>query len=369
MKHCCFLLLLILCASACKADLDVIAPIGGEDTPYFSVTYRPDSTAQKTVVAGVDNVYLYTDFKIGSDDVITSTATFTQVQCLADNCPGRLRFEFRNTQLGSVVLADSAFHPGYHSFKVNDPPSGAKVYHVVFQADTTVGFTSFLWTFDNTFFMEGSQAPVNFPGNADSVLVKLQASRMNGPTSTVQRWVSLSGSTAYPGVDILISPQGNDFQLSALPTGIFTSLLWNNGQTQPVFTDNPLHSNYMITAGSLSGHAAEAGFTALPANLTTIMHTANFSTSVSLQPLDPRQRGTVALQWTDPEGHIWRSDRGPQLPGSRFQVVEGKAYELNELGQYTWQMQVAFICYLYNDSGQRRPFSGTGQIAAAYPGY
>ncbi len=369
MKYFSFLLLLLLCGSACSADRDITGPIGGEDMPYFSVSYHPDSSGEKVLVAGVDNVYLYTDFQIGGDDIMTCTGTFTEVQCLADNCPGRLHFEFRNTQPGSVILPGPAFHPGDHIYKRNEPSSGGVTYHTVFQVDTASGFTDFFWSINNFFYAAGSQLTVDFPVGSDSVLVSLQAFNLNGPVSTVQRWISLPGGVAFPGVDISILPQPNNYQLTAFPTGNYSGLVWNNGQTQPTFTESTLLDSYAITAGSLSGQQAMASLSGIPANLTTHLATTNFHTSVTVTPIDTLQRGTVALQWTDQEGNIWRSDRGPQLPGTRFQVTDSKPYELNELGQYTWQMRVIFNCYLYNDSGERRSFSGEGRIAVAYPGY
>ena len=99
------------------------------------------------------------------------------------------------------------------------------------------------------------------------------------------------------------------------------------------------------------------------------LRTANFThtTTVVTLPADTLQLGAVALQWTDAQGQVWRSDQGPQASGAVFQVLDAGPYELNELGQPTWQMQVVFSCQLYNRLGQWISFSGEGRIAVAYP--
>jgi len=201
MKNKSFLLLLTLCWASCKLSSDD-TPIDELDPPYFSITYQVDNQAGKAVVAGVDNIYLYTDYSIAGDDVITCTGTFSPVQCLADSCADRLHFEFRNNQIGSVVLTGSTFHAGTYAFTHNDS------------------------------------------------------------------------------------------------TGL--------------------------------------------------------------------QLGTVALEWTDANGQLWRSRQGSQT-GSVFEVIEAQPYELNEQGQNTWQLQVNYVCRLYNDSGADLVFSGKGRLAVAYP--
>ncbi len=199
MRNCTLVLLLSMYWSACKNDAEL--PPNVYEPPYFSVTYQADMPAEKTVTAGLESVYLFTDHSTGTDDVVTCTGTFNKVPCQIETCAGRLHFEFRNAQIGSVVFPDTVFHLGAHPFFVDTLP-----------------------------------------------------------------------------------------------------------------------------------------------NL-----------------------GTVAIQWTDQESRLWRSDQGPQEPGfSNFQVLESIPYERNEQGQSTWQMKVNFICHLYRD-GVSIPFAGEGRIAVSYP--
>ena len=50
-----------------------------------------------------------------------------------------------------------------------------------------------------------------------------------------------------------------------------------------------------------------------------------------------------------------------------FTITKSQAYDDNENGQNTRKMEVTFSCFLFNDSGGVRPFSGSGVIAVAHP--
>ncbi|MEO6038186.1 MAG: hypothetical protein ABIQ93_07210 [Saprospiraceae bacterium] len=370
MKNLIFLLLLTCCWSACKLESDLDPSV--IEPPYFTVAYQANNQAQLKVAAGLENAYLFTDFSIGGDDVLTSTGTFSDVQCLADTCAGRLRFEFRNTQIGSVVLPESIFHLGFHAFASDSTQTGTLVYRTTFQveADTGQGYTDFHWNFNDLYTAEGSNVTLDFPIDPNFARVTLQAQRDNGLVSTVVRTVSLATSgTLFPSVNMFISPQGNGYSLEALHSGPFAELSWNNGLTQPTFSVDSLQPAYSVTVNDASGLTAIAGLDGLPTDPGTSLRTVNFSSSTILIPIltDSLRLGTLVLQWTDQSGQVWRSDLGPQAPASSFQVLESKPYELNELGQQTWQMQVSFTCQLYNNDGLSIPFSGTGRIAVAYP--
>lgn len=363
-----YLLLLALFWSACRADADL--PLPGEEPPYFSMLYAGDSLLAQTVVAGVADVYLFTEYAAGTDDVLTCSATFTEVQCPADTCPGRLRLAFRNAQLGSVVLAGAVFGPGERAFRTNAPQAGPTVYRTTLRADTVPGYSGFNWTFNMNAFAQGSPVTYDFT-QPDSTQVNLSAIRTGGLHSTVQRRIPLSTpGPVFPQVDILVTPQGNAFRLEAIGSGpAITGILWSDGSNQPVHLQDSLAPVYSVTVTNAQGYTASARLEGLPADPAASLQTANFSTETTLitLPPDTLQLGTVSLEWTDPSGQIWRSDRGEQGAGTHFEVLESAPYELNEYGQKTWQMKVAFVCRLYNAQGQSRAFSGQGRIAVAYP--
>ncbi len=358
--------------SACKLDSDQIDPIN--NPPYFLIHYTQtvDTLSDKTVTAGLDSVYLFTSYATGSDDVVTCTGTFSEVYCLSDTCPGRLRFEFRNLQRGQVVLADSVFRLGEHPFKTTEVPVGQTVYRTFFQVDSqAINYTNFNWLFNGQSTAQGAATTFDFSTVSDSASVELEASSNTGPTSWVQRTVSLSTTSAvFPKVDILISPQSNSYRLQAISSEApVVAWNWHNGTSQSVFEQDTLHSNYLLTGLSETDHAASARLHGLSPDPGKPLHTVNFTQTTSLVtlPADTLQLGSVALQWTDAQGNTWRSDRGIQEANSQFRVLESQFYELNELGQNTWQMKVVFSCYLYHQNGERTLFTGEGRVAVAFP--
>lgn len=77
--------------------------------------------------------------------------------------------------------------------------------------------------------------------------------------------------------------------------------------------------------------------------------------------------GSVAIQWIDPDGRSWRSDRSVQESGTYFRILRSEAYFNNEKGQMTQKMEIAYSCRLSKEGGQEVLFDGTGVVAVAYP--
>ncbi len=366
------LTLLVLCWSACKQDALQSDP--GNTSPYFSIHYTADSLASDSLVAGLRNVYLFTSYAIDQQDVVTCRGAFAGVQCLFDTCASSLRLEFRNNQLGQMVPAETVFYLGEHPFKSNEPTTGPAVYRTTLRADTSLGYTAFHWLLEDQYPAQGSTSTFDFSSHVDSVRVELQASRNSGPLSRVRRRVSLVGSdTAFPKLDLLITPQANNYRLEAISLGApITALTWSNDTILPIFDQDSLQPTYLVMALDAAGNAnnaASARLQGVPSSLGAVARTANFTYTTTLVhlPSDTLQLGTMALQWTDAQGQVWRSDQGPQEPSAAFQVLDTQPYELNEQGQKTWQMEVVFTCQLYHLNGQRITFSGRGRVAVAYP--
>lgn len=72
----------------------------GSPDPVFSVGYRVDNSDTATLIAGVNRIYHFTDFR--NDDVLVALGFFAPVSCPDGSCPGSLHFELRNNQSGNV---------------------------------------------------------------------------------------------------------------------------------------------------------------------------------------------------------------------------------------------------------------------------
>lgn len=142
--------------SSCKADEP------GEDmieTPVFKVQIQPgifnpdaDSAAY---VAGVDGIYLFTGVKRENDQVLVMSGAFASVNCPTGDCPGSVRFEFRNENEGNMVEPDSLFFsdqlwvfkspfqnpPYFHTVKIHwVTPDGRTLLSDVFPQDSSTFF-------------------------------------------------------------------------------------------------------------------------------------------------------------------------------------------------------------------------------------
>jgi len=95
--------------SACsKSEL----PDGGFDSPVFFVGFEADSNMIADMTAGVDGKYLFTRVERGADNVLVMSGAFADASCPTGDCPGSVRFDFRNINTENTTEAASIFEEG-----------------------------------------------------------------------------------------------------------------------------------------------------------------------------------------------------------------------------------------------------------------
>lgn len=351
----------LLWAACQKAEL----PPPSFDDPVFSIEFSAAPLPSQSVVAGENEVYLFTRHITDGQETV-STGAFSQSDCPDADCPGSLTFEFRS-ELSGVFDADAVFHLGNFTFVSSDTSGGTTLYRTNFFADSTVGYDSFSWKINDQSVGAGTSIAINFSDNTPR-LVELEAQKTSGLKSTVRRIASLTnpGGSTFPVVGIAIEQDSSfGYQLIAETSGApYDFLFWNTGDTTDFLYTDVLDTLYSVTifADSIESSAVFIGLSAADVPL----RSADFSYTV--EPIFiPAPVGEVSIQWVDDAGTVWRSDRGPQSANVRFTVSQSEAYRENENGQKTRKMQVAFECLLFDDAGQGRPFTGTGTIAVAHP--
>ena len=82
------------------------------ESPVFSVSIESDSLSTVDMTAGKNGVYLFTQVKRGLDEVLVMSGSFADSNCPTGDCPGSLRFEFRNEWQENFVRPDTLFLPG-----------------------------------------------------------------------------------------------------------------------------------------------------------------------------------------------------------------------------------------------------------------
>lgn len=356
------LLAFLLCWAACKKDN--IPPDVIED-PVFNANYQVTGGDTASVTAGLNGVYLFTDYEVRGQKILCK-GSFADATCPRADCPGSLTFEF-STPFTDVFPTDTVFHTGSFNYVNLDSGGAVVIYRGTFQVDDTSGFDSFTWYVNDNTAGDGPNLVYDFSNISVTPLIDLKAQRNSGLLSNITRTVSLSGATSPVQVSMKINQ--DTVQIYKLTTEIipagFDSLVINGVSVQ----DTVLYSDALPDAYSIlvqkDIYVARATLEGLNSDELPV-RTPNFSFTV--EPVSiPGPPGEVTIQWVDPSGSIWRSDRNDQAPFSSFLVETSEDYEKNEKGQKTRKMNVFFVCRLFNTAGESRTISGSGVIAVAYP--
>lgn len=149
MKHIWLFLPAALCLWLAACTSVEPPPTGGSQDPVFSADYFTDSSSM-VLKAGENGIYLFTRVDI-EDSVLLMSGTFSAADCPEGNCPGSLKFEFRNTTFEPFVeLPAEIFGPNYPwQWKTpqTDPPGPGTVAiqwvdseGFVFRSDWFTGF-------------------------------------------------------------------------------------------------------------------------------------------------------------------------------------------------------------------------------------
>lgn len=344
------------------------APSGFND-PVFMVTYQ--DTTLTTITAGLNGVYLFTKYTL-QNGVFHSTNTFADATCPTGDCPGSLSFEFRE-----LIQIDSAFFAGVYDYTLPDSLAAISggyqgsiawgdIFNVLPQQTLLLGAQ------DTTFYNSPVQSASLILPNNDPIVVYLTGFGNNELYGTIYRKFQPGNPMAYPGVSIKASPVGNgttltafqDFSASAVKT-----YEWSTGDTIAMITRDSTSVGpfYSVTVTDNQGKTASANLGKLPYPLASDIRNAQVSFQAT-QFNNPLQAGTVAIQWVDPTGRVWRSDRGKQNnQNNLFEVTSAEPYEANEQGDRVQKLKVRFNCVLYNEDGLPQNFSGEGVIAMARP--
>ena len=353
------LLCLTLGLWTCKKDLGTPEP---SPDPVFTVGYQIDGVSY-SLTAGLQTTYLFTKAELGQDNVWQLSGSFADAACPAANCPGSLRFYWRNNAKGSDF--DSTLAIG------NFP---------LFHSDSTV------FTFQTTLSLnEGSGTPTEVVWKiGDSLILvgKEQKYLSNGAPFQISTEVfDLSGYRVrssqlfVPGENMFCTRCTLDAKLDTLLTLSAAPLApgahtfkWNSGETKetirvPFIPDE----TYSVTITNVdAGCTSMISLDHLPDTFLEIH--SGFANAVAV-PLTAALPGGPIIEWIDGQGTVWRSDRVGQqpFPANYFQIMEIDDYLKNENGLPTKKLRIAWNCMLYNEAGESQKMSGEGVIALGWP--
>lgn len=365
-KYCGLLLVALLWSACQQAD---IPPNGSED-PVFTAQFQVGGQ-EKTLTAGLEEVYLFTAFEADALDVLVCTGTFALSDCPQADCPGSLTFAFRNDKTGSNVAPDTLFALGSRSYYSQNLPVTDSIWRVTFSTSDTLDYQLFQWNIDNNPMENGKKIVREYASNT-AHFANLKAFRSGALGSLTSLSVAPEGfPNSYPrvGISVQDSAQGGPFILTAHTFGTAVqSTSWSTGDSTTSIMESQLAASYTVKVENIAGDTAFAALLAInPINLISKTADINYVVESITPQGDPVQLEAVAIRWIDVNGVIWKSDGMVQDSDAFFQVLESEAYDRNENGQKTRKMRVAFSCKLYNDAGASLPCVGNVILAVAYP--
>jgi hypothetical protein len=363
-----YLSLFVVLLAGCQKAQDEL-PGSADPVFYVNVTGLPVSP----ITAGIGSYYMFTRYSIENQN-LTTIGTLGLETCDDGNCNSSLRFELTIPLGAAEKGADSIFHLGEYVFKSLSGPDSI-VKRLVLRAEPHEAVDSVIWIIDQTNKTVGDSAILYFQQTDDIHLIELQTIKNGTLRSRVTSAIDLAGQKSFPAVGITTgydtSALINGFNILAVSTGSpIVSYDWSNDSIGQSFFDQGFgiaQGAIEVVATDAQGEIATAKLAQL-SNAEIFRKTTGFSYTSTEVNLGPQGNlNGVAIQWIDADGFVWRSDWGDQNVDRIFAVLSSESYDLNEKGQKTRKMRVAFKCLVYNDLGEAKSLEGTGVIGMAYP--
>lgn len=346
---------------SCSKELE---PVSGDRSPVFNVLFT-SGLEKNTVSAGLENIYLFTDYQIDSNKVNLS-GTFANADCKESVCPGALKFTLR--------LDKDNFYPeswNYSFLKNIDPLVNFQTLTVTATDTTNRDFSI------QMLGQESSASPLSVNiFNTDPVELKLNATdRVTQVMSSVKMRYMPEYPDSCRAVRLLAKVEDGTATFRAEINGTNLNYDWSNGANDTnlvIISDITIPGNsFEVTVTSPdAGCYAITTLSNLPED-TGNQWISSTSPEVSISGLqNSKQQSGVGIEWTDNSGNQFSSISFDQPVSSYFKILNIEPYQPNENGQQTLKLTIDFRCLLIGqNSSPLEPldFSGTGTIGIAVP--
>lgn len=329
--------------------------------------------------AGNDGYYMYTDFdREDPPGIYVFESNMQRTSCLPEiPCPDQLRILFRDIQIsdeGSTVDPTVSFPIGEYAFWENEtlPPAA---YLVSFSAESsTDDVNTYDWSFGDG-NNSNEAAPIHEYNSFDEYEVCLEMKNADGEVSKICNDLSLREGACQANFSHEVLPQfGNYVQYRSASTGdLPIKYQWDFGEGVMATLSNPgyFYPNsgvYKTCLAVVDENGCRSRLCKnIAANSNDFAGSFTYDVAELVVPRDENQTQTVGIQWTDPNGNVYRSDRLRQGEGSHFEILSVEPWEKNELGQPTVRLQIRLSCVLKGNGPNRKIEDVTGYIAVAYP--
>lgn len=340
---------------------DTITPVVSDF--YFNGTIADSAVSLKS---GIDNYYMYSSRKRGSDMLNRFIADFRQAACT--DCRNSLQItinDFRYTSGSEVTKIDSALTPKSY------PILGTPYYAVQFKALFNQQASSYVWNFgDNSSSREAN--PLHIYNSIGNYSVSL----MINSTGGCQQYISNIEKIRYPFIHSKISAisnSANAMSFNALISGSSSyNYQWSFGDGTTSTLANPSH-NYTIAGTypvSLRVINDQKDTVYTRYNVATQTNPmpclTNYSIESVTQVVNPKPFSAVVIKWTDVNGDVYTSENVLQPTESYFKILSVDEYDLNEKGEKTKRIRVNFSCKVYHGANVKQIDNAEAMISVSY---
>lgn len=370
---------LLFIANCKPREADFVDNVG---TPVFSISGAVNGTPFQWL-AGVNGYYMFSRFSYSATDTLQKLeAELKPTNCTT--CPNSMLISFNNVETApaattpvdiSKIAAKDTF------LYVNDSITTVPTvqYHFDFVVEDSGYITpSYNWTFG-----DGNGSTVKNPHHfyTDTITRNVCVTVTDGTTFCSKTTCNAvkpqpAGDTCLPDFDYITFGDTTVQFVNNSSQGA-VSYFWDFGLSGPTSNlQNPSFfygkkGNYKVCLTATKGACSQTICKTIYLNDTAFNCAAafkygNISSAVVFNT--PDKKGKVTIVYTDENGVVYRSNIGSQTANSIFRVLSQKAYDPNERGEKTRQMNVVFKCRVFNSIGGFKDIDvSNATIAIAYP--
>lgn len=368
-------MLLSLGVFSCKKKED---PVIGNNDPVFFLAGDMIGRGSFNYVAGQQEYYMFADFRRdNTNNLVVFSGEMRKAGCT--NCKDFFNIEIYNnitTAPGQPVDIDNSLVPGAYSF---NGTAVKKRYKVTFVNESSgMSFPAYTWDFGNSMTSPKTN-PQMIYNDSGYYEVSLQGTGSNCGAQAKQK-IFVGEATPPCHTQLLYTRYTVDsmkfFAIHPKPAGFNYIYDWDfgDGNQQTTSTDSVAKKYY-------SGNAHQVRLiTTSPGNCSDTTYynvnvapagpncAANFRYNVELLKGDNIFESSIKITYVDPSGKYYASNTNTQPSASTFQVISTEGFGVNEKGEKTLKVKVAFSCRLFFSSTDYIDLKDVnGIIAIAYP--
>ena len=371
---------IVIVLFSCSLDEEPLSPYRGE--VFIDPVFKVAGTVNQNPIdiqAGKENFYMYTDYEIDGDDVVTYIGKFAAEDGLMTTGDEELTFYIRGSSLTSgggstideILMAGDLIYSSLNS-------SQTATYRYNFTSTVLNNLVNSshtsLWEFAN-----GDTTTQDNPSiivNSDSPFTVNLTTFTPGISIDYQGRVSPNiNSDSTLLLDLQYSLGGNG-DVTIIVQNLNLNFLWSTGATTDSISlslsdINPDGELFSVTATNSYGHSGLASLFVRPPSgasaLSIEVLTSYFTYEVSEILTQSLDLNTVVIEYKK-DGEFYSSNLGGQNQlANKFSIISIEEFNKNENGFPTKKLQIGFDCLLFNDAGDSIPFTGNGVIGVAYP--